>query len=62
VGGAILGLLLYAINFYTLTFFFPWFFAMRSWPVIVSHIIFGATAGGVYELLEVEEFVPVEGN
>jgi hypothetical protein len=48
VGGAILGLLLYAINFYTLTFFFPWFFAMRSWPVIVSHIIFGANAGGVY--------------
>ena len=60
VGGALLGLALYALNFYTLTFFFPWFFAMRSWPVVLSHIIFGAVAGGVYESLEIEEFVPVD--
>jgi hypothetical protein len=26
----------------------------------LSHIIFGALAGGIYEGLEVEEFVPVE--
>ena len=60
VGGAMFGLALYALNFYTLTFFFPWFFAMRSWPVVLSHIIFGAVAGGVYESLEIEEFVPVD--
>jgi hypothetical protein len=60
VGGAIIGLALYAINFYTLTFFFPWFFPMRSWIMAVSHLIFGACAGGVYEGLEVEKFVPAE--
>lgn len=60
LGGALLGLALYAINFYTLTFLFPWFFAMRSWPVVVSHVIFGALAGGIYEALEVETFVAVE--
>lgn len=60
VGGALFGLALYATNFYTLTLFFPWFFAMRSWPIVIAHIIFGAVAGGVYEALEVEEFVPVE--
>jgi hypothetical protein len=60
VGGAIFGLALYAINFYTLTFFFPWFFPMRSWIMAVSHLIFGACAGGIYEGLEVEKFVPAE--
>jgi hypothetical protein len=60
VGGALFGLALYATNFYTLTLFFPWFYAMRSWPVVISHIIFGAVAGAVYESLEVETFVPVE--
>ena len=60
LGGAILGLALYAINFYTFSFFFPWFFPFRSWMMVVSHLIFGAVAGGTYELLEVEEFVPVE--
>jgi hypothetical protein len=60
VGGAIFGLALYAINFYTLTFFFPWFFPMRSWILAVSHLIFGACAGGIYEGLEVEKFVPAE--
>jgi hypothetical protein len=60
IGGAILGLALYAINFYTLTYFFPWFFAMHSWIFAVTHALFGALAGGIYEALEVEEFVPVE--
>lgn len=58
VGGALLGLALYSINFYTLTFFFPWFFAMRSGVFVAAHLIFGALAGGIYEALEVETFVP----
>jgi hypothetical protein len=62
LGGAILGLALYAINFYTFSLFFPWFFPFRSWMMVVSHLIFGAAAGGTYELLEVEEFVPVEAE
>lgn len=60
LGGAVFGLALYGINFYTLSFFFPWFFPMRSWIMVASHAIFGACAGGIYEALEVEEFVPVE--
>lgn len=62
VGGAILGLALYAINFYTLTVFFPWFFALHTWVMVMTHIIFGALAGGVYEALEVEIFVPEENK
>ena len=58
LGGAALGLVIYGINFYTLTFFFPWFFPMRGWAMLGNHIVFGALAGGVYEFLEVEEFVP----
>jgi hypothetical protein len=31
---------------------------MRSWIDVVSHVLFGAVAGGVYEGLEKEELVP----
>lgn len=58
IGGALLGLAIYAVNFYSLTYFFPWFFVMNSWVMVASHVVFGAVAGGVYEALEVEEFVP----
>jgi len=58
IAGALLGLALYSINFYTLTFFFPWFFAMRSWVFVATHLLFGALVGGIYEALEVETFVP----
>jgi len=57
VGGAALGLALYAINFWSLSYFFPWFATMKSGISLISHIAFGAVAGGVYELLEVERFV-----
>jgi hypothetical protein len=60
IGGALLGLALYSINFYTLTFFFPWFFAMRNGVFVITHLLFGAVAGGIYEALEVETFVPAE--
>lgn len=58
IGGALFGLALYVINYYTFSLFFPWFFPMRSWIDVVSHVLFGAVAGGVYEGLEKEEFVP----
>ena len=60
VGGALLGLCLYAFNYFTLTAVFPWFFAIRSWIMALGHILFGAVAGGIYEGLEVESFEPVE--
>ncbi len=60
VGGGLVGLALYALNFYTFTILFPWFFAIRNWLIILGHVLFGMLVGGIYEALEVEEFVPVE--
>ncbi|MDX1663944.1 MAG: hypothetical protein R3272_09130 [Candidatus Promineifilaceae bacterium] len=57
VVGALFGLALYAINYYTFSYFFPWFFAVNSWVDVVAHVLFGAVAGGLYELLETERFV-----
>lgn len=57
LGGALFGLALYLINFFTFTMFFPWFYPARAWPFSVVHILFGAVAGGIYELLEKDVFV-----
>ncbi len=61
VGGAILGGCLYLIDFYTMTYFFPQFFAMLGRPYLLSHLVLGAVAGGVYEALEVEQYEVVGG-
>jgi hypothetical protein len=58
--GALFGLAIYAINFYTFSYFFPWFYPLRNWMIVASHIVFGATAGGIYEALEVDLYEPVE--
>lgn len=55
-GGALLGVALYAINLFSLTLWAPWFFALHSPAFLVSHALFGASAGGLYEALEVELF------
>jgi hypothetical protein len=55
IGGALFGAALYAINLYTFTFFFPWFFALHSLPFLLLTILFGAVAGGVYELLDYDD-------
>jgi hypothetical protein len=55
LGGAVLGGAFYFINYYTLSYFFPQFFALRHGSVLASHVLFGALAGGVYELLAVNE-------
>lgn len=60
LGGAVFGLAIYLINFYALSYLVPWFFPMKSWIMLLSHVLFGALAGGTYEALEVEKFVPVE--
>ncbi len=59
IGGALFGLALYAINYYGLSDWFPWFASMRSWIMAASHAVFGAVAGGIYEALERERFVRV---
>ncbi len=60
VGGALLGLALYGINLYTMTLFFPWFYAINNNVLLLSHVVFGAAAGGVYELLDTYD-LPIEG-
>ncbi len=57
VGGALFGLALYIINYYTFSALFPWFYPLRSWIALVGHIFFGATAGGIYEALERDIYV-----
>lgn len=52
IGGGILGLAIYGINLYTFTVFFDWFFAINSNVLLMSHVLFGATAGGIYELFD----------
>jgi hypothetical protein len=59
--GAALGLCLYAINFGVLSFVAPWITILTGWIGAVTHLAFGAVAGGTYEALEVERFVPMEG-
>jgi hypothetical protein len=52
VGGAILGLSLYAINLYTMTLIFPWFYAINSTLLVVGHVLYGAVVGAVYEMMD----------
>jgi hypothetical protein len=57
LGGALFGLALYLINFFTFTMFFAWFYPARAWPFSLVHILFGAVAGGIYELLEKDVYI-----
>ncbi|MFP4323912.1 MAG: hypothetical protein ACLFTK_15765 [Anaerolineales bacterium] len=52
IGGGVLGLAIYAINLYTMTLLFDWFFAINSTVLAASHALFGAVAGGTYELFD----------
>ena len=58
--GALFGASVYVINLYTFSYFFPWMFALNSWTFFLTHVLFGAIAGGIYEGMEVEEFEVVE--
>ncbi|NIS16355.1 MAG: hypothetical protein GWN00_15335 [Aliifodinibius sp.] len=46
--GAILGLMLYLVNFYIFTGIFLWFEGARNWLSIVTHIVFGVVASLTY--------------
>jgi len=52
IGGGLLGLALYLINLYFMTRYLTWFFALNSPALLVAHIVFGAVAGGVYEMFD----------
>ena len=62
IGGSLFGLAIFAINYYTFTLFFPWFFYLRSWIAVLGHVLFGAVTGGLYEGLQREQYVVVEEN
>jgi hypothetical protein len=52
LGGALMGLAIYAINYYTMTVFFPWFFAVNNIVIVVGHMVYGAVTGGIYETFD----------
>jgi hypothetical protein len=67
IGGAILGLCFYVINLYLVVELFEWMFAIRSDVFLAAHILFGALAGGVYEMFDhfdvaLEEDLGYEGR
>ncbi|MEZ4287715.1 MAG: hypothetical protein R3A47_06130 [Polyangiales bacterium] len=62
LGGAVFGAALYAINMYSLTYFFPQFFTLQGVGFFLSHVVFGALGGGLYEAFEVERFVPIDSD
>lgn len=55
IGGGLFGAAIYFINIYTFTAFYPWFFALNGLPLLLSHILYGAVTGGVYELLDYDD-------
>ena len=54
--GLVFGLVLYVVNFYIFTGFFPWFAEARNWVSVVAHLVFGATAALVYLRVEAGAF------
>lgn len=63
LGGALFGIFFFLLIHYSLTLLYPHFFVLNHLAVLIVHIVFGAVAGGVYELFELEpgEFT-VEGT
>lgn len=52
IGGAFLGMTLYVIGVYAVSYFFPWIYPLRNWIFLASHMILGALVGFVYEMLD----------
>lgn len=48
VVGAVFGAVLYLMNFYVMTYFFPWFVEWRGTHTLLAHLIFGETAALLY--------------
>lgn len=52
LAGAVFGIVIYFVNFYTVVAAFPWFAQMRGWQTIIAHVIFGLIAAFTYWKLE----------
>lgn len=46
--GAILGLVLYLLNFDLLSSIFPWLAELRSWDTLAAPVVFGIAAALLY--------------
>lgn len=46
--GALFGALLYIVNFYLMSYAFPWFDQMRGWATFMAHLVFGISAALLY--------------
>ncbi|MBD1396842.1 hypothetical protein H9Q13_06670 [Pontibacter sp. JH31] len=46
--GAVIGLIIYFVNFYIMTSLFPWFAMARNWVSAVAHVSFGIAAAWAY--------------
>lgn len=51
MAGAVYGLLIYGVNFYGMTSFFPWFAEARGIDSIIGHTMFGVILAGAYKWL-----------
>jgi hypothetical protein len=50
--GAVIGLVIYFVNFYLMTALFPWFAMARNWVSAFSHVSFGVGAAWAYKQLQ----------
>lgn len=50
--GALFGMLVYLVNFYGMTAFFPWFIEARGLPAFMAHVLFGMASAFFYCKLE----------
>lgn len=51
LAGAVYGVLIYVVNLYGFTMFFPWFAVARDWVTLVTHIVFGVVLAGGCRML-----------
>jgi hypothetical protein len=51
LAGAVMGLVIYFVDFYAFTAIWPWFANARNWVSIVAHIVFGITLAWSYKAM-----------
>mgnify|MGYP006294664701 CR=1 FL=1 len=52
IGGALIGLAVYTITIYALSYFIPWIFPLRSWMATLNSLFLGGAIGVIYELFD----------
>jgi hypothetical protein len=55
LAGVVFGIGIYLVNFYGMTWFFPWFADARYWANALAHILFGVMAANAYMRSERKE-------